>query len=183
MQCGRETCTKQRKDRRMQQDSGGGSIFGLIVPLAIIVLMIAALWRPSPKPDNRAGLRLSPSTMPTCFARSGQAGLVGHSLLIPIVNIVMSLLISLRWRRISAGVPALASGSGSCPSSFIPSWPLGTPATVEHRRQPRPESAAPIAPKRRAASRQPAFRVPGRRTALRPGQAGRPRYFGVAQYR
>jgi Family of unknown function (DUF5684) len=80
----------------MQQDSGGGSIFGLIIPLAIIVLMIASLWRVFTKAGQPGWAAIIPIYNAYVLCKiGGKPGWWVILLIIPVVNLVISLLVSL----------------------------------------------------------------------------------------
>lgn len=80
----------------MQQDSGGGSVFGLIISLAIVVFMIASVWRVFTKAGQPGWAVLIPIYNAYVLCKvGGKPGWWVILLFIPIVNIVMSLLISL----------------------------------------------------------------------------------------
>ena len=96
MKCWRETFTNQQKDRTMQQDSGGSSIVGLIISLAIVVFAIASLWKVFTKAGQPGWAVLIPIYNAYVLCKiAGKPGWWVILLLIPIVNIVISLLIAL----------------------------------------------------------------------------------------
>jgi hypothetical protein len=80
----------------MQQDSGGSSILGFIIPLAIVVLMIAAVWRVFTKAGQPGWAALIPIYNVYVLCKvGGKPGWWVILMLIPVVNFVISLLIAL----------------------------------------------------------------------------------------
>jgi uncharacterized protein DUF5684 len=82
----------------MHQDTsgGGGSVVGLIIPLAITILMIAAMWKVFTKAGQPGWGVLIPIFNAYLLCRiAGKPGWWVILMLIPIVNVVIALLVAL----------------------------------------------------------------------------------------